>query len=353
MDERKIDLELSEDMVIVEDNRCVGRPSDLEDINHIIRERYIMVLDVFKHLSASAEDHRTASLELSEFKNFVYRSSLFDGVRSLPMGSKIDELFAASGGCSKATQAEVLSLNRGQFVSSLIRLASLRYIETLSGKKKKKKKGSRSKESTSSDKSSLPQAVKMLIEGSVAEWVDDHSLGSSLHRVLTAPPTLALLFDFHSSLSRVFRDYASRAGDGDDVMNLDEFDLLMADGGFIPPFEGEGGLLDDYPEMEDPEPKGGIGWSEEPKWRSESPGKKEEEQEGGGENSGEGDEWARERTMLSAVDVRTAFSLSQSEFNYGIVDLISEGEEIPSDIVMDEDHKKEMTYPEFLESIAR
>jgi len=145
----------------------------------------------------------------------------------------------------------------------------------------------------------------------------------------------------------VFRYYASRAGgDSDDVMNLDEFDLLLADGGFLPPVEGE---EEDEEEVREDERKL-QGWARMMDTSAPMPDTSslEDTEE---EKSLEADKDLKEdRVLLSPADARSCFSLSQSEFSFGVVDLLS-GES--KENLFSEDHREQMTYPEFLESIVR
>jgi len=73
-----------------------------------------------------------------------------------------------------------------------------------SGEKKKKRGANSRMKNDAMNVMSLPAAFKLLMDGAITDWVDSHALGSSIHRVLTSIPTLALLFDFHDRLCKVF-----------------------------------------------------------------------------------------------------------------------------------------------------
>jgi hypothetical protein len=304
-DDRKVEAEFMLDLPVLEDSVYVRHldPEALRELEQLIRDNYVSILDCLRDLAAGNKD--IATIEEAEFLHFAKTSSLFEGIASKPSDDKFSSIFQ-----SLATRGDRGSkgvMHRSQFIVALVRLAQLRFIETMSSS------------SSSSSISSLPEAVELLFDTVISRWVREHALGADIDRYYSSVPRMALLFDAHPDLASVFHDYAARDGDGDKVMNLREFDLLMEDAN--------------------------IYWS-----REETSGGKEEEDETKEEAE---ERKERERleslgaTFLSHDDIRSAFSTSQSEFNYGASLLLTEHRESSSH------HLEEMTYPEFLESLIR
>ena len=276
----------------------VRSPLEQRAVKDIFRQNYAQLSELFAmYGAASAQLAQSHEMEFSEFSQFVNDLALFEDKKNTH--DLLVTIFQKSHcylDLKSALEATNASLDRAGFFNCIIQCAVLKYSSEGSEEKVRRRR-----DSIKLGEQSITEQLTNLLSGFITPYIEKRLVGAMIKHALGNDEVLALFYDNHEALYKCFDKYSDASVEGDEtskltdgMMTAAEFVMLIEDSGLI----------------------GSTG----------APGETHDE--------------------LTPKEVRQAFASAQTEVAFGAEEKALQGELALS-------HLQLMSYPEYIEAIAR
>lgn len=210
-------------------DKLVGGQEDQSRIRELMLDCYLSISELFKYYSCYVAGLRTADMEFVEFSTFIHDSKILNMSKNRELVERVFQE-SANNGTFKATSTGVanMSIKLHEFFFALIKVALLRYQLLGAGDIR----GFRTTTEGNRVAENPADAVKWLLEEYITPLVERKLIGLQVKRALERDEVLALLFDHHDQMRKVFDAYSTKVIDESsslyhEQLNIKEFGLIL------------------------------------------------------------------------------------------------------------------------------
>ncbi|CAN0316267.1 unnamed protein product [Ascophyllum nodosum] len=216
-------------------------PEEKVRVKNVLLAKYVVLVEVFKHYASAGTAQSTGEIDFMEYSIFMHDLRGFNVAipRDLADKTYVEAILACRGETARATAA---MMGVAEFIFVVIRLACARYYHAHSSKDSSGAAWGFGDSSTGSAKvkeaNSVHEAVELFMEEVMMPIAHQEVIGLQIKTALDSNEILAVYHDHDANLKAVFDKYSKaddRAG-GDALialLNIHEFIMVLRDAGLM------------------------------------------------------------------------------------------------------------------------